>query len=95
MKKLETLGDLDREAVTLAPGDVSMVLFQERAEIAIGAVLHHHAPNVRMWIYCHAIEGHNVVVVMNALQDLELCPLRRGIHDKTQKVGEEEKAGVR
>lgn len=72
VKKLESFGDLDREAVALIPAQGRMVLFQELTQVAVAAVLHHNALDLRRRVRRHSVEGDNKVIVMDSCQDLQL-----------------------
>lgn len=72
MKELEPFGYLDRQSVSLCPGEVSVILFQEGAQVAVGTVLHHHTLDFGSWIFRDSIKRDNKVKIMHSLQDLEL-----------------------
>ena len=78
VKKLESLGDLDREAVALIPAQGRMVLFQECTQVAVAAVLHNNALDLRRRVRRHSVEGDNKVIVMDSCQDLQLiCKVQK------------------
>ena len=49
-----------------------MILFQEGAQIAVGAVLHYHALDFGSRVFRDSIKRDNKVKIMYSLQDLEL-----------------------
>jgi hypothetical protein len=72
VQELKTFGHFNADAISFQPSQVLVVIFQKCGQVPITAILLDYIPDIGAWICRDTVKGDDIVVVMDAFQDLQL-----------------------